>query len=42
MEQKNWDKASKEIVAVAVCNVMFTNLNLKENNLIESRSNKKD
>ena len=39
MELKNWDKASKESIAVAVCNgAVCTNLNLKQSNSIDSQS----
>ena len=38
MELKNWDKASKESIAVPVAMVLFRNLNLKETDLIDYKS----
>ena len=40
MELKNWDKVSKESIAVTVSIVLFRNLNLKETNLIDYQSEK--
>ena len=38
MEQKNWDKASKKSIAVAVCNGAVYEPKFKRSNLIGSRS----
>ena len=38
IELKNWDKASKKVLRLQFVMVLSKNLNLKESNLIDSRS----